>query len=96
VVVLSARDNVATSLAELKAGDTIELEVNGENRVIKLSSDISFGHKFSLSKIKQNSPVLKYGEVIGVATTDIEPGDCVHIHNVASTRGRGDLSGVVE
>ena len=95
-VVLSSKDNVATAIANLKAGDILELEVNGENRVIKLTNDIPFGHKFSLSKIKLNSSVIKYGEVIGVVTTNIEPGEYVHIHNVASTRGRGDLSEVVK
>jgi len=83
---------VATSLADLKAGDTLELEVGGETRPIKLTTDVPFGHKFSLSRIEPNSPVIKYGEVIGTATVIIEPGDYVHIHNVVSTRGRGDLS----
>ena len=55
-----------------------------------------FGHKFSLSKIEANSPVTKYGEVIGIATVTIKPGDYVHIHNIASMRGRGDLAGGVK
>ncbi len=95
-VVLNFRDNVATSLANLKVGDTLELEVGGEPRTIKLTTDIPFGHKFSLSRIEPNSPVIKYGEVIGIATAIIKPGDYVHIHNVVSTRGRGDLSGGVK
>ena len=92
-VILNYRDNVATSLANLKAGDTLELEVSGKIRAIKLTTDVPFGHKFSLSRIEPNSPVIKYGEVIGIATAIIKPGDYVHIHNVVSTRGRGDLSG---
>ena len=36
--------------------------------------------------------VVKYGHAIGVATKDIPTGAHVHTHNVASTRGRGDLS----
>jgi len=92
-VVLSPKDNVATALAELKAGDTLELEVSGETQEVKLTTDVPFGHKFSLSKIEPDSPVIKYGEVIGVSTTTIKPGDYVHIHNVVSRRGRGDLKG---
>jgi len=91
-VILNPRDNVATSLANLRAGDTLELEVSGETQAIKLTTDVPFGHKFSLSRIEPNSPVIKYGEVIGIATAIIKPGDYVHIHNVVSTRGRGDLS----
>jgi altronate dehydratase small subunit len=86
-------DNVATSLADLKAGAFIELEIGGKICAIKLNADIPFGHKFSLSRIECNSPVIKYGEVIGTATTVISPGDYVHVHNVVSTRGRGDLLG---
>jgi altronate dehydratase small subunit len=92
-VVLSAKDNVATALANLKAEDSLELKINEETRTVKLISDVPFGHKFSLSKIEPGSPVIKYGEVIGVATTPIEPGNYVHIHNVVSRRGRGDLEG---
>ena len=92
-VVLSSKDNVATALADLKAGDTLELEVGGEARPVKLTTDVPFGHKFSLFKIERNSPIIKYGEVIGMSTTIINTGDYVHIHNVVSARGRGDLEG---
>ena len=92
-VVLNPKDNVATALANLKAGDTLELEAGGETRAVKLTTDVPFGHKFSLSKIEPNSSVIKYGEVIGMSTATIKPGDYVHIHNVVSARGRGDLEG---
>ncbi len=92
-VILNTKDNVATALADLKAGDTLELEVGGETKEVRLTTDIPFGHKFSLSKIEPDSPVIKYGEIIGVSTATIKPGDYVHIHNVVSRRGRGDLEG---
>ena len=95
-IILHSADNVATCVANLKAGDTVELKVGGETRAIKLTSDVPFGHKFSLSKIEPNSPVIKYGEVIGIATVKINPGNYVHTHNVVSTRGRGDLAGGVK
>jgi len=90
-VVLNLKDNVATALADIKAGDIVKLEVGEKTQEIKLTTDIPFGHKFSLSKIELDSPVIKYGEVIGLSTTTIKTGDYVHIHNVVSTRGRGDL-----
>jgi altronate dehydratase small subunit len=96
VIVISSRDNVATALENLKAGDVLELEIGGEHRSVKLSSDIAFGHKFSLSKIESNSPLIKYGEVIGISRVTIQPGEHVHTHNVVSTRGRGDLEGGVK
>ena len=42
--------------------------------------------------IAVGEPVIKYGSPIGIATSDIQPGAHVHTHNVASTRGRGDLA----
>ncbi len=92
-VILNTKDNVATALADLKAGDSLGLEVGGETKEVRLTTDIPFGHKFSLSKIEPDSPVIKYGEIIGVSTATIKPGDYVHIHNVVSRRGRGDLEG---
>jgi hypothetical protein len=35
--------------------------------------------------------VVKYGQRIGVAGADIAAGAHVHVHNVVSERGRGDL-----
>jgi altronate dehydratase small subunit len=94
-VVLSPKDNVATALADLKAGDTLKLEIHGQTQAVKLTTDVPFGHKLSLSRIEPDLPVIKYGEVIGMATALIELGDYVHTHNVVSARGRGDLEGGV-
>ena len=95
-VVLSPKDNVATALADLKDGDTLKLEIHGQTQAIKLTTDVPFGHKLSLSRIEPDLPVIKYGEVIGMSTALIEPGDYVHTHNVVSARGRGDLEGGVK
>ncbi|MBM4401605.1 MAG: hypothetical protein FJ045_06610 [Crenarchaeota archaeon] len=90
-VVLSPKDNVATALSPLESGDKLELKIEGKTFAVTVKSDIPFGHKFSLARIQKNSPVVKYGEVIGTATKNISPGDYVHVNNVVSTRGRGDL-----
>lgn len=92
-VVLSAKDNVATALDGLKAGECLEVVFDGIKRTVTLKANIPFGHKFSLTEISPNSPVIKYGEVIGLATAPIAPGDYVHVHNIASARARGDLAG---
>ena len=94
VIVISARDNVATALDPLTAGTNID--VGG--RSILVREAIAGGHKIALARIAVNEAVIKYGSPIGTATTDIEPGAHVHTHNVASARGRGDLvaSGTAE
>ena len=92
-VVLNTKDNVATALADLEAGTSLELEIGNKSLTVKLTATVPFGHKFSLARLEPGAPVIKYGEVIGTATSAIHPGDYVHVHNVASTRGRGDLAG---
>jgi len=49
----------------------------------QLSGGIPAGHKVALRAVPAGAPVHKYGEVIGVASIDIAPGDHVHTHNLA-------------
>jgi altronate dehydratase small subunit len=51
---------------------------------------IRFGHKFAIRAIGRGEAIIKYGEPIGLATQDIAAGRHVHVHNLESTRGRGD------
>jgi len=92
-IIINSKDNVATALVDLKAGDFLEEEVNGQVKKIQLNHDVPFGHKISLARIEEGAPIIKYGEIIGTATKLINEGDYVHIHNVKSNRGRGDLEG---
>lgn len=87
VLVISDRDNVATALQLLEAGR--KLDVSGGS--VEVRESIPSGHKVALRAIHRGEPVVKYGSPIGLATMEIEPGAHVHTHNVASTRGRGDL-----
>lgn len=89
VIVIDPRDNVATATADLKTGDTVEV-VGGQAQMDVLQG-IPFGHKMALCRIAQGCPVIKYGQVIGTATRDIGDGEHVHVHNVDSMRGRGDI-----
>ncbi|HUS04247.1 MAG TPA: UxaA family hydrolase [Dehalococcoidia bacterium] len=91
-VVLNDRDNVATAIANLEKGAKVELKIGERTFTTELKSSISLGHKFSLRHINKGSPIIKYGEIMGTATKTIEPGEHIHIHNVVSARGRGDLS----
>ena len=86
-LVISERDNVATALEPLERGRAIE--VAGTTLVIL--EPVPRGHKVALRRIAKGGPVVKYGSPIGTATSDIAAGAHVHVHNVASARGRGDL-----
>jgi altronate hydrolase len=41
------------------------------------------GHKVAVRAVRAGAPVRRYGQVIGVATQDIAPGQHVHTHNLA-------------
>jgi altronate dehydratase len=88
VLIISARDNVATALEPLEIGRTLEIE----GRRISVCDAVPAGHKVALEPIARGASVIKYGSEIGTAITDIAAGAHVHTHNVASARGRGDLA----
>ena len=87
-IVISTNDNVATALEALEPG-TVLNDAGG----VMVRDTIPRGHKVALRAIPAGSAVVKYGSPIGTATADIPAGAHVHTHNVASTRGRGDLAG---
>jgi len=41
--------------------------------------------------VKAGDPIIKYGLSIGKASRNIRAGQYVHVHNIESNRGRGDL-----
>ena len=86
VLLLNKKDNVVNALKQKKKGDRIRFV----DRIIEILQEIPAGHKIAISEIKRGDPVIKYGESIGVAVEDIMPGEWVHIHNLESTRARGD------
>ena len=88
VLVISERDNVATALEPIDAGR----EVRAGASTVVAAEAIPRGHKLAVRAIRAGEPVVKYGSPIGTASTDIAAGAHVHTHNVASTRGRGDLA----
>lgn len=90
-MIVNTADNVATALSDLAAGDQVTLMGMGNPGGIKASQPVPFGHKIALMSIAEGEAIVKYGEVIGRATQRILLGDHVHIHNVESLRGRGDV-----
>jgi len=91
-VVINTKDNVATAVADLSAGSTVSFFVGQDVQQLSLTDHIPLGHKFALSDIAFNEQIIKYGESIGSAITSIRQGQHVHVHNMQSDRGRGDLN----
>lgn len=92
VFVIDESDNVGTAVVSaLEKGDEVGTNGRISDITVTANSDIPYGHKIALKDIAQGETVYKYGLSIGSASTDIKAGDHVHIHNVESNRGRGDL-----
>ena len=89
-IMMSGEDSVATALETLEANSTVEVRKGAELMTYILKEEIPFGHKFATETIRKGTKVIKYGQVIGAATQDIQEGAHVHAHNVESLRGRGD------
>jgi len=87
-IVISAEDNVATALEPIERGQTIQTG----GATVTAAEAIPRGHKIALRAIAAGDRVIKYGSPIGSASQAIAAGAHVHTHNVASERGRGDLS----
>ncbi len=84
VIVINAKDNVATALESLRRGAEVVIEIQDKVGKITLVSDIPSGHKFALRDIKKGDSVIKYGEPIGQSLAKITRGEHVHVHNVIS------------
>jgi altronate dehydratase small subunit len=91
-LMITREDNVATSLRDAAAGSDFSVRVGNEILRVRAIDRIPFGFKLAVGRILKGESVIKYGEAIGVASQDIEPGQLVHIHNIEGARGRGDLA----
>ena len=87
------RDNVATVFDQnVKSGMDIDVrDIKGNCERISVRGDVPYGHKIALCDLELGMEIIKYGWPIGAATKKIIKGDYVHIHNLDSRRGRGDL-----
>ena len=92
-IMMDARDNVATLIAEACTGEEVAILPAGTPRVVRAAETIPFGFKIAVQDIPEGEIIRKYGETIGRATTAIARGALVHIHNLEGTRARGDLEG---
>ena len=80
---IDPNDNVAVVVADVEAGSRVRLDDGGE---LSATQPVPRGNKVALTAIAAGEPVIRYGEEIGVATTDIAAGDHVHTHNMGGRK----------
>lgn len=79
VIVINEKDNVAVALADIRKGAQAILS---DGACIEAATDIPYSHKIALTDIARGADIIKYGELIGEAKTDIKKGEWVHTHNL--------------
>jgi len=77
-VYLHPDDSICVAARNLEKGT--ELRIAGTT--IRLAEPIKIGHKIAVRPIAKGKEVRKYGQIIGLATAAIEPGQWVHSHNL--------------
>ncbi len=71
---LHAKDNIIVALKDLSAGTALP--------DLTLSTPVPRGHKIATRSLAAGEQVIRYGQIIGVATTPIAAGAHVHSHNL--------------
>jgi len=74
---LHQRDNVLLALTELAEGKQIE---NTMSKQV-----IPAGHKVAATDIAEGQPIIKFGQLIGLASQPIKAGEHIHVHNCVFT-----------
>ena len=82
ILILNENDNIAVCLVDMEVGEVVRqdaLNLTIQNRIPR-------GHKVATKAIAKNDGIIKYGERMGHATSDIKTGEHVHTHNVLGDR----------
>jgi altronate hydrolase len=74
---LNPIDEVVIARLDLLPGTMID----GEG--VRAAGRVPAGHKVATRAVAAGAPVRRYGQIIGFATSDIQPGEHVHTHNLA-------------
>lgn len=83
---LSDADNVVIALRQIERGES------PSHVYAPLLSDVERGHKIAVAPIPAGGNVIRYGQIIGQAKSDIKPGEHVHVHNLGMGDHRQDYA----
>jgi altronate dehydratase len=81
-IMIAEKDNVATCLNDIESGAQVTVMLGEDTRTVAALDPIPRGHKLAVRDIAEGESVLKYGEIIGKASSNIGMGLHVHTHNV--------------
>ncbi|WP_411346046.1 UxaA family hydrolase [Paenibacillus sp. WLX1005] len=78
-ITIQKQDDVVIALRDMEPGDTLLLD---GGQVLTVMDPVPRGHKVAVHHIPSGQDVIKYGFSIGKATSDIQPGQWIHSHNL--------------
>ena len=84
LLIINEKDNVGVVLEPAEKGDLCVFK----QIAVETLEPIQFAHKIALVDIQKEENVVKYGENIGFALSDIKKGQWVHLHNMGCKRGK--------
>ncbi len=78
-VLINEKDNVVVAIKAIKSGEAL---VGVAGVAVRANADVMKNHKVAIKAVAAGSPIVKYGESIGLASKDVAAGDWVHTHNL--------------
>jgi len=79
-ILINPIDNVAVACNDFDKDD--EIYVDGKTLI--LLDNVEMAHKIAVTDIKKGGDIVKFGVSIGSATSYIQTGELVHLHNIKS------------
>ncbi len=80
--IINDKDDVVTVTEPIPKDTAITYLKNDAECTVVALDDIPKYHKAAIRDVKKGEYVIKYGEIIGVATADIQVGNHVHTQNL--------------
>ena len=90
VIRLHPSDSVVVALRDIGAGEPFAAEIGLPG--LRAAQGVAQGHKLAIASLAPGMTVHKLGQVIGVASAPIAPGEHVHTHNLAYTPSAANRS----
>lgn len=86
LIVLDPEDTVAVVLSDMLSGETRD--------GLTARDDVPRGHKVARRAMAAGEPVIKYGQIMAVASKDIAMGEHVHVQNCSLPEGHSAQASV--
>lgn len=78
IIKINNIDNVVVAIERISSNEKFFLD----NKEVVIQNDVAQGHKIASKNIFEGENIIKYGHIIGHATSNINVGEWIHSHNM--------------